>query len=135
MKPLLENAMQHWNMVAPAIECPTNEEDYTSLVENIGDAIKLVENRPNSHLTGLIEAMSAAAEQYEKKQIGSIGSEGVSALKYLMKLHDIKQSDLKEIGSQGVVSEILNGKRSLTLRHVRALSRRFSVSPSVFIEG
>jgi len=134
MNPLLENAMQHWNMVAPAIECPTNEEDYLLLIDNIRDAIKLVENRPNSHLTGLIDAMAVAAQQYEKAKIDSLNAEGVSALRYLMKLHDIKQSDLREVGSQGVVSEILNGKRSLTLRHVRALSRKFNVSPSVFIE-
>ncbi len=58
MNPLLENAMQHWNMVAPAIDCPTNHEDYLTLLNNIQDAIELVENRPNSPLTGLIEAMA-----------------------------------------------------------------------------
>ncbi len=30
---------------------------------------------------------------------------------YLMEEHGLRQSDLPEIGSQGVVSEILNGKR------------------------
>ena len=69
MNPLLQNAMQHWNMVAPAIECPKNQQDYELLLENIHDAIELVENRPNSPLTGLIEAMASAAQKYEKEQI------------------------------------------------------------------
>lgn len=43
------------------------------------------------------------------------------------------RSDLPEIGSQGVVSEILNGKRELNVRQIRALADRFHVSPSVFI--
>jgi HTH-type transcriptional regulator/antitoxin HigA len=47
--------------------------------------------------------------------------------------HGLKQSDLKEIGSQGVVSEILMGKRTLNLEQIKKISIRFHVSPLVFI--
>ena len=47
--------------------------------------------------------------------------------------HGLSQSDLPEVGSQGVVSEILRGRRQINLRQVRALSERFGVSPAVFI--
>jgi HTH-type transcriptional regulator/antitoxin HigA len=50
-----------------------------------------------------------------------------------MEQHDLKQTDLHEIGSQGVVSEILTGKRELNLRQVRALSERFGVSAATFL--
>ncbi|PCI65502.1 MAG: transcriptional regulator [Gammaproteobacteria bacterium] len=133
MNPSLENAMQHWNMVAPAIDCPQNQADYETLISNIQDAIELVENRSNSHLTGLIEAMATAAEKYEEKFVENLEGGALASLKYLIKLHGVRQSELKEIGSQGVVSEILNAKRSLTLRHVKELALRFNVSPSVFI--
>ena len=53
-------------------------------------------------------------------------------LKQLMLENDVRQSDLPEIGSQGVVSEILNGKRELNTRQISGLSRRFHVSPAVF---
>jgi HTH-type transcriptional regulator/antitoxin HigA len=49
--------------------------------------------------------------------------------------HNLKQSDLPEIGSQGVVSEIIKGKRNLNIRQIKALSARFHVSPLVFIQG
>ena len=45
----------------------------------------------------------------------------------------LNQSDLPEVGSQGVVSEILRGRRQINVRQVRALSERFGVSPAVFI--
>ncbi len=45
----------------------------------------------------------------------------------------LTQSDLPEIGSQAVVSEVLNGKRDLNVRQIRALATRFGVSPAVFI--
>ena len=59
--------------------------------------------------------------------------EGVDALRFLMEEHDLAQSDLPEVGSQGVVSEILGGKRALNVRQIRALSERFGVSPAVFV--
>jgi len=58
---------------------------------------------------------------------------GVEVLKFLMDQHGLKQRDLPEIGSQGMVSEILAGKRRLNLRHIRALSQRFSVTPATFL--
>jgi HTH-type transcriptional regulator/antitoxin HigA len=54
-------------------------------------------------------------------------------LRYLMEEHGLSQSDLPEVGSQGVVSEVIHGKRDLNMRQVRALAKRFHVSPAVFI--
>ncbi len=42
-------------------------------------------------------------------------------------------SDLSEVGSQGVVSEILNGKRELNVRQIRILAEKFKVSSAVFV--
>jgi HTH-type transcriptional regulator/antitoxin HigA len=134
MNQLLENAMQHWNMVAPVVDCPNNPQDYDVLLGNIQDAIEFVENRINSPLAGLIEAMANAAQKYEKQQLDSLDGGVLASLRYLIKLHGVRQSELREIGSQGVVSEILNGKRTLTLRHVKELSKKFNVSPNVFVQ-
>ena len=54
-------------------------------------------------------------------------------LRFLMEEHGLTQADLLEVGSQGVVSEILRGKRELNVRQIRALAKRFHVSPAVFV--
>ena len=51
-----------------------------------------------------------------------------------MQEHDLKQKDLKEIGSQGIVSEVLNGKRKLNTTQIKKLANRFGVSSAVFID-
>ncbi len=66
-------------------------------------------------------------EHYAFSEGGPIG-----ALKYLMVEHGLTQNDLPEIGTQGVVSVILSGNRSLNIRQVRSLSERFSLSPGTF---
>lgn len=135
MNLLLQNAIQHWDMVSPVIDTPKNSDDYLQLIKNIQDAIQLAETSNNSSLDSLIEIMAAAAQKYESNLVVHFNNGALPALKYLIKVQGIRQSDLPEIGSQGVVSEVLNGKRSLTLRHVRELSKRFNVSPNVFINN
>ena len=54
-------------------------------------------------------------------------------LKFLMEQHDLSQGDLPEVGSQGVVSEILRGKRELNVRQIQALSRRFHLPGDAFL--
>ncbi len=134
MQESLEKAVQHWSLVAPVVDTPATQLDYDALLVNLKDAIELVENRPNSPLAGLIKAMARAAHEYEEGLLVEQQGGSLHALRYLIKIHGIKQSELKEIGSQGVVSEVLSGKRSLTLRHVRELAKKFNVSPSVFID-
>lgn len=51
-----------------------------------------------------------------------------------METHNLHQNDLPEIGSQGVVSEILNGKRELNVRKIKFLAKRFNVEPATFID-
>ncbi len=135
MQENLERAVIHWKMVAPIVDTPKNQEDYEALLQNLKQTIELVENRPNSPLAGLIKAMSRAAKEYEGIFLAQEHQGALRALQYLVKLHGIRQSDLKEVGSQGVVSELLNGKRSLTLRHVKEFARRFKVSPAAFIDS
>ena len=46
----------------------------------------------------------------------------------------LTQSELAhELGSQGVVSEILSGKREMNLRQMRVLAVRFSVPATAFV--
>ena len=51
-----------------------------------------------------------------------------------MEEHGLHQADFPEIASQGVMSEILNGKRQLNVRQIKALSKRFNVDPATFID-
>jgi HTH-type transcriptional regulator/antitoxin HigA len=55
-------------------------------------------------------------------------------LRFLMEQHRLTQSDLPELGSQGVVSEILSGRRMLNTRQVAALVARFGISADALIE-
>ncbi len=83
----------------------------------------------------LLDIVSTLVMQYEEDHVERIlPAEPIEVLKFLMEQHGLRQADLKkEIGSQGVVSEILSGNRELNTRQISALAKRFTVSPAVFL--
>ena len=80
-----------------------------------------------------METLGSLIESYEVQNIPEIEGSPRDALNTLMEEHDLKQSDFPEIGSQGVISEILSGKRQFNVRQIKLLSNRFNVSPAVFM--
>jgi HTH-type transcriptional regulator / antitoxin HigA len=58
---------------------------------------------------------------------------GIDMLRFLMKQQNLHQADLKELGSQGVVSELLSGRRELNVRQIKLLSQRFGLPIAVFV--
>lgn len=94
------------------------------------DAVAMNERHP---LAGLVAMLGDLIGDYEDAHVVTEDVSGVNVLQFFMEQHQLKQSDLSEIGSQGVVSEILSGKRELNLRQIQALAERFGVSPAVFV--
>ncbi len=84
-------------------------------------------------LAKMMDVIGVLIAEYEDEHIPEPEGHPISVLKYFMEEHELKQMDLAELGSQGVVSEILNGRRELNLRQVKALSKRFNVPAAVFI--
>ena len=88
----------------------------------------------DSHpLAALMETLGALVDAYEREHVAEPAGSPVQVLRMLMDDHGLSQADLPEVGSQGVVSEVLRGRRQINVRQVRALSERFGVSPSVFV--
>ncbi len=52
--------------------------------------------------------------------------------KFLMQEHHLTSSDLPKIENQETISELLEGKRELNVKDIRALSERFGLSPATF---
>ena len=55
-------------------------------------------------------------------------------LLHFMEVRELKQADLVGvIGSKGVVSEVVNGKRAISKAQAKTLGEFFNVNPSLFI--
>jgi HTH-type transcriptional regulator/antitoxin HigA len=109
------------------------EREYDSAVERLNALVDEIGDNPKDPRYRLIETLSVLIEAYDREHHGLPEASGGDVIRYLMEEHGLTQKDLPEIGSQGVVSEVLAGHRSLNVRQIRALAARFGVDPGAFI--
>jgi HTH-type transcriptional regulator / antitoxin HigA len=82
----------------------------------------------------LVELLIILIEKFEETSYPLPNLESDRMLLHLMEARNIKQEELVGvIGSRGVVSEIVNGKRSISKAQAKVLGELFHVSPSLFI--
>ncbi|MGH8589225.1 MAG: helix-turn-helix domain-containing protein [Gammaproteobacteria bacterium] len=101
-----------------------------ALLNALIDVVRDDEAHP---LAGLMELVGDLIENYENTHYPMPEAEPREALRFLMEEHGLKQGELPEIGSQGIMSEILAGKRAINARQAKLLAARFGVSAGVFI--
>jgi HTH-type transcriptional regulator / antitoxin HigA len=84
-----------------------------------------------------VEALSLFIEDYDRRNnvFDTSGRTPLDMLKHLMEANDMSVTDLGGVlGSKGVASEILHGKRSLSKSHILKLAERFHVDPGLFLD-
>ncbi|MBK8399299.1 MAG: helix-turn-helix domain-containing protein [Leptospiraceae bacterium] len=129
----LERVQTSWKEVKDFLSVPHSKKEYNKIVSLLDLVIDEVGSKQNHPLAPLLETLGSLVEAYEKENLKPIDAKPIEVLKFLMEEHNLTQKDMKQLGSQGVVSEILNGKRELNVRQIKELSKRFGVSPAVFI--
>lgn len=123
---------RNWAIIRPILTI-RNEADYDQAVLALNELIDEVGANEAHPLYDLLDTLGTVIAAYEDEHMQLPAVHGREVLAYLMEEHDLRQADLPELGSQGVVSEILSGKRELNVRQIRALAERFGVSAAVFV--
>jgi len=132
MTSLTEDLKEHWASISSLLAV-RNEREYETALERIGDLLDEIGTDEGHPLYGFMDALATLVHSYEEQHYPLPEASGADMLRFFMDEQGLSQSNLPEIGTQGVVSEVLNGKRQLNVRQIRALARRFAVSPAVFI--
>ena len=125
--------------IAPSLEGINNEQEYQKALKTTETLLRAIGDNPNDTRSLLLGMITRQLEAYEYRTHPVLSQwdeqDGVIALlKTLIRQYGLKQSDLPEIGSQGIVSEILSGKRSLNLKQIQKLAARFDLDPMLFIQ-
>lgn len=133
----MKSLSQQITQVMPWVQGINSDQQYDELLALMDE---LVEDYDTNQL--LIDLLFPALQDYEEtaerfkafnQQIESLDP-GIAMLRLLIDQHGLTQSDFQqEIGGKSLVSQILSGKRSLTLGHIRALSKRFGIPAAMFV--
>jgi HTH-type transcriptional regulator / antitoxin HigA len=131
MNLLTKETQAQWATIAPILTI-RNEREYNRAVKRLNELIDEIGNDERHPMYSLLDTLGTVIHAYEETHESLPKVTGRQILRYLMDEHGLGQSDLPDIGSQGVMSEVLSGRRELNTRQIRALAKRFGVSPAVF---
>ncbi|MEG4986792.1 transcriptional regulator [Microcoleus sp. BR0-C5] len=116
--------------IAPrAIE---TEEEYDRLLA-VAERLTFAKNLTPEE-RALYKLLVTLIEVYETENYPIDKSDPHEILQHIMESSGTRQADLVGIiGSSGVVSEVVNGKRAISKAQAKALGDYFKISPSLFI--
>ena len=109
----------------------TNEEQFREagqLIDQLVDADLLEDVQERKRALDILEALTVLAIDYEKKHYSIPKPDPIEAIKQRMEQLDLSQRDVATyFGGENRVSEVLNGRRSLTLKMIRALHQHLGI--------
>lgn len=110
------------------------EKDYQEALKLV-EKLMLLDPNPDSTEGEQLNLLSALIEDYESRNFPETLPNPIEAIKFRMEQSNLKPADLiPYIGSRSRVSEILSGKRQLSIDMVRALSEGLGIPAKVLIK-
>jgi HTH-type transcriptional regulator/antitoxin HigA len=90
--------------------------------------------QPTSEEERILQLLLTLVEKYENEHYPMNDASPLDILLHLMESNNLKQADLVNvIGSSGVVSEVVNGKRQISKNQAQTLGKFFNVDPKLFL--
>jgi HTH-type transcriptional regulator/antitoxin HigA len=129
----LADTIKVWPVVSKVLSTFETEQQYNKAVRWLDELIDEAGENEALLIESLIDTLGTLVKDYEDRNIPEPDADPIDCLKFLMEEHNLKPSDLPKMGNQEVVSDILSGKKPLTVKQIKALSERFNVSPAVFV--
>src|SRR6266478_8644980 len=85
-----------------------SEREYDRAVKRLNKLLDEVGTNERHPLYGLLDTLGTLIHAYEEEHFKESEPSGPEMLRYFMDEHELKQSDLPEVGSQRAVSEVLS---------------------------
>ena len=115
----------------------TNEQDFketSAVIDSLIDADMLENPEERQRALEILNAVTILAVEYEKKHYPIPAPDPIEAIKERMKMLNLSQKEVaKYFGGENRVSEVLNKKRNLNLKMIRALHKNLGISADTLL--
>jgi len=125
------------NLDSITIKPIVNEQDFmeaSKVIDTLIDADMIENPEQRQRALEILNAITILAIDYEKKHYPIPAPDPIEAIKERMKMLNLSQKDIVlYFGGENRVSEVLNKKRSLSLRMIKELHKNLGISRLFFI--
>ena len=125
------------NLLEIKIKPITNQtefEEASEIIDALVDADLIEDPIERKKALNILEAVAILACEYEKKHFPIAKPSPLEAVKERMEQLHLTQKDVAAyFGGENRVSEVLNGKRNLSIKMIRALSLNLNISADTLL--
>jgi HTH-type transcriptional regulator/antitoxin HigA len=101
------------------------EEDYNAALARVSD---LMDAEPGSEADEELDVLATLVSAYEDEHFPIASPDPAEAIRFRMEQMGIGRKDLEPyLGSRSKVSEVLNGRRNLTMKQVKRLYKGLQI--------
>ena len=129
-----ENTMNLSNIQIKPITNAAEFDAAAKIIDALIDADLIPDPIERRKALDILEAISILATEYEKKHFPISKPDPIDAIKERMIQLNLSQKDVASyFGGENRVSEVLSGKRSLTIRMIRELNKHLHISADTLL--
>lgn len=110
-----------------------SEADYAQTCATVQALLDEIGDDEEHPLADVLDFLANQIKAYEDEYFPIQETEPREVLRFLMGQHGLKQEDLADCAPQSRISDILNGKRTVSKEIAKKLARRFNVSADLFL--
>ena len=124
---------KEWNDLGILLRPIHTKGDYDKVIQVLDELVGRTDLTKDQK--DFVESLSILVEAYENEHEPiKENNDPIETLNFLLEANNMSRSDLGHLlGSRSLGSVIMNHKRGLSKNHIKILSERFSVSPSLFL--
>ncbi len=109
------------------------EKDYEHVIAIMDTLLDEIRDDENHPFADVLHFLGDLVEKYEDEHVVIPEAEPRETLRFFMDQSNLKQEDLADCAPQARISDILNGKRSISKGIAKNLARRFGVHADLFL--
>ncbi len=109
------------------------EDDYAQARATIDALLDEVGDNESHPLADVLDYLADQVKAYEDEHFPIPDAEPREVLRFLMDQHGLNQENLSDCAPQSRISDILNGKRSISKEIAKRLAQRFHVRADLFL--
>ena len=134
-KPPKLDAARYGRLLAEALPAViTNESEYDRVVALMNKLAVIPEDRIKPEQERLLDLLTLLVEAYDEEHYRIPDAAPHEIIQYLMQEHGLRNKDLEPaLGSRGVTSEVVSGRRKPSKTQIKKLAEFFQVAPEFFI--
>lgn len=129
--------MMKMNIAEIKIKPITNEQEFeeaSQIIDTLIDADLIQDPIERKAALDILEAITILAYEYEKKHYSIPKPDPIEAIKERMEQLNLTQKDVAPyFGGENRVSEVLRGKRDLTVKMIKAISKNLRISTDTLL--